>query len=129
VTEKRPEAPGYEYQMLDDPSSRFKNVPVKSLTASFYEVLAPAADKPLKPAGEWNLSRVVVRGERVEHWLNGRNVLEYTFGSEAVRAGVANSKFKKFPDFGSKIVGHIMLTDHQDEVWYRRISLRELDVK
>lgn len=129
VTEKRPEAPGYEYQMLDDPSSRFKNVPVKSLTASFYEVLAPAADKPLKPAGEWNLSRVVVRGECVEHWLNGRNVLEYTFGSEAVRAGVANSKFKKFPDFGSKIVGHIMLTDHQDEVWYRRISLRELDVK
>jgi acyl-CoA thioesterase-1 len=129
VTEKRPGAPGYEYQMLDDSSPRFQNLPAKSLTASFYEVLAPAADKPLKPAGEWNLSRVVVRGERVEHWLNGRNVLEYTFGSEAVKAGVADSKFKKYPDFGSKCPGHIMLTDHQDEAWYRRISLRELNGK
>ena len=125
VTEKRPGAPGYEYQMIDDASERYKNIPAKSLTASFYEVLAPAADKPLKPAGEWNASRVVVLGDHAEHWLNGKKVLEYTFDSDGVKAGVADSKFKKFPDFGSKLTGHIMLTDHADEAWYRRISIRE----
>jgi acyl-CoA thioesterase-1 len=126
VTEQRPGAPGYEYQMIDDLSERFRKMPAKSLTASFYEVLAPAADKPLKPAGEWNVSRVTVRGDRAEHWLNGKKVLEYTFGSDAVKAGVAESKFKKFPDFGTKLTGHIMLTDHTDEAWYRRARIREL---
>lgn len=124
VTEQRPEAPGYEYQMLDDLSSRYKKLQPKSLTASFYEVLAPAADKPVKPAGEWNVSRVVVRGERAEHWLNGRMVLAYTFGSQAVKEGVAAGKFKKHTGFGDKLTGHIMLTDHQDEAWYRRVSIR-----
>lgn len=125
VTEKRPGAPGYEYQMIDDLSDRYKKSSPQSLTASFYEVLAPAPDKPLKPAGEWNLSRVVIQGNNVEHWLNGKKVLDYTFDSDAVKAGVAKSKFKKFPDFGSKLTGHIMLTDHTDEAWYRRIRIRE----
>ena len=126
VTEQRPGAPGYEYQMIDDQSEKIKTQVPKILTASFYEVLAPAVDKPLKPAGEWNVSRIVIRGDSVEHWLNGQRVLEYVFGSDAVKAGVADSKFKKFPDFGTKLTGHIMLTDHNDEAWYRTVRIREL---
>lgn len=129
VTEKRAGAPGYEYQMLDDQSARFKNLHAKAKTASFYEVLPPAADKPLKPAGEWNASRIVVQGNCVEHWLNSSMVLTYEFGSDAVKAGVADSKFKKYPGFGDKLTGHIMLTDHADEAWYRSIRIREISVK
>ena len=129
VSEKRPQAPGYEYQMLDDNSDKWKNLHAKAKTASFYEVLPAAADKPLKPAGEWNASRIIVQGPHVEHWLNGAKVLEYELGSDAVQAGVADSKFKKFPDFGSKLTGPIMLTDHQDEAWYRNIKVRELPAK
>ncbi|HNX36473.1 MAG TPA: DUF1080 domain-containing protein [Kiritimatiellia bacterium] len=129
VTEKRPGAPGYEYQMLDDQSDRFKNLHAKAKTAAFYEVLPPAADKPLKPAGEWNMSRILVQGNHVEHWLNGRKVLAYELGSETVKAGVADSKFKTYPDFGTKLSGHIMLTDHNDEAWYRSVKIRELPVK
>jgi len=129
VTEARPGAPGYEYQMIDDPSPKWNKLHAKALTASFYEVLAPAADKPLKPAGEWNSSRILVQGDRVEHWLNGQKVLEYAFGSEAVKAGVADSKFKKYPDFGTKLTGHIMLTDHNDEAWYRTVKIREIPAK
>ena len=125
VTEARPGAPGYEYQMIDDLSPKWNKLHAKALTAAFYEVLPPAADKPLKPAGEWNRSRILVQGQHVEHWLNGRKVLAYEFGSEAVKAGVADSKFKKFPDFGSKLTGHIMLTDHTDEAWYRSVRIRE----
>lgn len=125
VTEARPGAPGYEYQMIDDLSEKWAKLPENARTASFYVVLPPAADKPLKPAGEWNASRIVVRGDRCEHWLNGRKVLEYVFGSAEVKAGVAASKFAKYPGFGDKLTGHIMLTDHTDETWFRSIRIRE----
>ena len=126
VTEERPGAPGHEYQMLDDEAEAWSKIPAKDKTASFYQVLPPAADKGYKPAGEWNSSRILVKGNHVEHWLNGKKAVEYELGSEAVKAAIANSKFKKYPDFGQKIRGHIMLTDHQSEAWFRNIKLREL---
>jgi hypothetical protein len=122
ITEQRASAIGHEYQMIDD---TLVKDPISS-TASFYEVMAPKADKPQKPPGEWNHSRVMVWGNHVEHWLNGSKVLEYELGSDAVRAGVAKSKFKSVEGFGTKIKGHILLTDHHDEALFRNIKIREL---
>ena len=126
VTEQRPGAPGHEYQLIDDKGHSDAKVGAKRMTASFYDVLPPAENKPLKPAGEWNSSRILVRGNHVEHWLNGANVLTYELGSEQVKQGIANSKFKTAPKFGDKIAGHIMLTDHGDEASFRNIMVREL---
>ncbi len=126
VTEQRPGAPGHEYQMIDDSGHPDGKMGAKRQTASFYDVLPPATDKPLKPVGEWNASRILVQGNHVEHWLNGAKVLEYELGSEAVKAAVAASKFKNSSGFGTKIKGHIMLTDHQDECWFRNVKIREL---
>jgi hypothetical protein len=125
VTESRPQSPGHEYQMIDDAGYPGKLSP-NHFTADFYDVLPAAADKPVRPAGEWNASRIVVRGTRVEHWLNEKNVLTYELGSAAVKAGVEKSKFKGHPGFGEKIAGHVMLTYHQDECWYRNLKIREL---
>lgn len=129
VTEERPAAPGHEYQMIDDAVNEEKNNGPSHATASFYDVLGPAEDKPLKPAGQWNQSRVLVQGNHVEHWLNGKKVLEYELGSERVKAGLAKSKFAKYPDFGAKIAGNIMLTYHNDECWFRNLKIRELPAK
>lgn len=126
VTEERKNAPGHEYQMLDDKRHPDAKAGPLRQTAAFYYVLPPAADKPYREAGEWNQSKIVVRGKSVEHWLNGKKVLSYETGSEAVKAGVAASKFAKEPGFGEKIVGHIMLTYHQDNCWYKNIKIREL---
>jgi pimeloyl-ACP methyl ester carboxylesterase len=126
VTEDRPSAPGHEYQMVDDAKNPDAKVGPHRATASFYDVLPPWEDRPLKPAGEWNLSRVVIQGDHVEHWLNGNKVLEYELGSAAIKAAIAKSKFRNSPGFGEKIKGHIMLTDHHDECWFRNIKLREL---
>jgi hypothetical protein len=126
VTEDRPGAPGHEYQMLDDTSAKWAKLPAKDHTAAFYQVLPPVKDKRYKQAGEWNESRILVKGNHVEHWLNGKKAIEYELGSEALKAAVAASKFKKYPDFGQKIKGHIMLTDHGDEAWLRNIKLRKL---
>jgi hypothetical protein len=125
VTEERPQSPGHEYQMIDDAGYPGKLGPSQH-TADFYDVMPAAADKPTHPGGEWNASRVVVRGATVEHWLNGRKVLTYELGSAAVKAGIEHSKFKGHPHFGEKIAGHIMLTYHQDECWYRNLKIREL---
>jgi hypothetical protein len=126
VTEARPKSPGPEYQMIDDVGHPDGKLGPDRQTASFYEVLPPAADKPLRKPGEWNESKIVVRGKKVEHWLNGRNVLSFEMGSDAVKAGILDSKFKNEPGFGDKIVGHIMLTYHQDDCWYRNIKIREI---
>jgi len=129
VTEDRPSAPGPEYQMIDDAANEDGKVGPKHATASFYDVLAPSPHQPLKPAGEWNSSRVLIQGNHVEHWLNGKKVLEYELSSDSVKAAVAKSKFRNAPHFGEKIKGHIMLTDHQDECWFRDIRIRELPSK
>ncbi len=123
VTEQRPSAPGHEYQMIDDTGHPDSKLGAKRQTAAFYDVLPPSADKVIKPVGEWNASRVVIRGNNVEHWLNGARVLTYELGGEAIRTAVAASKFKNAAGFGTKIRGHIMLTDHQDECWFRNIKI------
>jgi hypothetical protein len=124
VVEQRANGPGHEYQMFDDGNE--SDPPSKHATASFYDVLPPTTNKPLKKPGEWNSSRVLIKGNHVEHWLNGTKVLEYELGSEEVKAAVAKSKFKAAPKFGEKIQAHIMLTDHGDAVWLRNVMIREL---
>ena len=124
ITEARKGTLGHEYQMLDDDGHPDGKIGAHRQTASFYDVLPPAKDKPTKPIGEWNASRVVVQGNTVQHWLNGAKVLEYVLGSDAVKEAVAKSKFKKIEDFGTKVTGHILLTDHNDECWFRNVKLR-----
>jgi hypothetical protein len=127
VTEKRPSAPGQEYQMIDETIAAAQ--PAKLSTASFYDVLEPDPKKPLNPPGQWNHSRVLVRGNHVEHWLNGAKVLEFELGSPAVKAAVAQSKFKKSPGFGDKVTGPILLTEHHDAATYKNIKILELSGK
>ena len=122
ITEARASAIGHEYQMIDD--ARIKDP--KGTTAAFYDVLPPRPDKRPPRIGDWNRSRILVQGNHVEHWLNGDRVLTYELGSPEVRAAVARSKFKNVEGFGAKLRGHILLTDHNDEAWFRNLKLREL---
>jgi hypothetical protein len=121
VNEARAGAVGHEYQMIDDSGVR----EAKGRTASFYEVLPPSDAAP-NPVGEWNQSRILVQGKRVEHWLNGKKVLEYRLGSPELREAINDSKFNNAPGFGEKIKGPILLTDHRDPAWFRNIKIREL---
>ena len=117
---------GHEYQVIDDAGYPDGG---KHSTASFYDVLAPAKDKPIKPAGEFNTSRIVVKGQTVQHFLNGKVVLTYRLGSDEVKAAVSKSKFRKLDVFGVRLAGHILLQDHGGEVWYRNIRIRDLSGK
>ena len=125
VQEKKGEgfAFGPEYQCIDDGDKVDKGA-----TGSLYDVLPPH-DKKVNPAGQFNQSKIVVRGDHVEHWLNGVKVLEYEFGSDAFKAAVAQSKFKTSPTWGKTAKGYVALQDHNDEAWFRNIRIRELPAK
>ena len=121
---------GHEYQIIDD--ERHPDGPKaegKRVTAAFYDVLKPQVKTPTKNPGEINHSRILVKGNRVEHWLNGTKVLEYELGSEAVKQAVAQSKFKDTKPFGERVKGHLLLQDHNDKVWFRNIRIRDLSGK
>jgi 3-keto-disaccharide hydrolase len=125
VLEDSDAAIGHEYQIIDDERHADAKVGPHRQTAALYDVL-PASNRPLRPAEQFNQSRVVSDGSAVEHWLNGTRVLRYELGSPALRAAIATSKFKDVARFGSLRKGHILLQDHGDRVWYRTVNVRPL---
>jgi len=123
VLEDRDAAIGHEYQLIDDEKHADAKIGAHRQTAAFYDVL-PATSRPVKPAGEFNQSRVVVRGRTVEHWLNGTKVLQYELSSPALQAAIDKSKFKGIERFGKPQKGHILVQDHGDRVWYRTVRIK-----
>lgn len=116
---------GIEYQMLDDQKHPDSKNGAKRLTASFYDIQAPTAKTKVKPSGEWNHSRIVVKDGKLQHWLNGELVGEADTNSPEWKANVAASKFKDKAGFAPG-KGRIMITDHSDKTWYRNIRIKEL---
>jgi hypothetical protein len=113
-----------EMQVLDNTRHVDGKNPLTSAGAN-YALYAPSADAT-RPVGEWNEARIVARGPRVEHWLNGQKVVEYEQGSADWQARVRQSKFKDLPLYGKSMRGHIVLQDHGDRVWFRNVRVREL---
>lgn len=116
---------GPEMQVLDNAGHRDGGDPLTSAGAA-YGLYAPPEDVT-RPVGEWNEARIVRRGSRVEHWLNGARIVEYEIGSDEWDALVADTKFAQWPDFGAHHEGHIALQDHGDRVWFRNLRIRRLD--
>lgn len=113
-----------EYQVLDDANHPDGRSPLTSAGSNY--ALNPAPRGHVRPAGEWNVASIVVRGRHVEHWLNGAKVVAYELRSDDWAATVANSKFVEWPAYGTSDRGHIGLQDHGDPVWYRNLKLRVL---
>jgi sugar phosphate isomerase/epimerase len=116
---------GHEYQMIDDDNYDLEPLGARQKTGGWYDVIPPLA-AAAKPVGEWNQSRIVVRGKHVEHWLNGTLTSEYVTDSPESVAGIASSKFKDVAGYGDKIPTPILLQDHNTVAWYRNLKLRAL---
>lgn len=119
---------GHEYQVLDDalhPDAKLGRDGNRTI-ASLYDLLPADKAKQPNPIGEWNTGRILVKGTKVEHWLNGKLVLAYDRDSAEFKDAVAKSKFKSVPGFGAWSEGHILLQDHGDRVFYRNIKIREI---
>ncbi len=118
---------GFEYQLVDDERNpdAVQNGPIRS-TGALYSLIPPNNSKKLKPAGEFNESRIIIKGNHVEHWLNGTKIVSYELNSPALLDAIAKSKYKDVPGYGLKAKTHILLQDHGNEIRFRNLKIRNL---
>ncbi len=114
-----------EYQLLDDALHPDGKSRLTAAGSNFG--LYPARAGVVRPANDWNSSRIVVRGSHIEHWLNGQKLLEYELWSREWEAKVKASKFHSWPNFGRARTGYIAIQgDHPGLLALRNIRIREL---
>lgn len=122
---RRRSAVGPEYQLLDDSRISGKEGWELSSAGALY-LLYPPQNKKVNEPGGWNTTRIVVKGNHAEHWLNGVKVVEYELGSKDLLERVAKTKFSHVPGYGLKGSGPIVLQHHGSPVWFRNIKIRRL---
>jgi cytochrome c len=115
---------GPEYQLLDNKEAD-DNKTTLTWAAANYALIAPTPDV-CNPAGEWNRAMIRVKGNHVEHWLNGFKVVEYELESPEWLALVAKSKFAKAKDYGRMDIGRIVLQNHGYKISFRNIKIRKI---
>lgn len=114
-----------EYQLLDDAKAEDNKTRLTCAGADY--ALYPSPPGHVKPAGQWNTTRIIAKGAHVEHWLNGTKLLQYELWSPDWEAKVKASKFASHPGYGRAKSGHIALQgDHEGQLAFRNIRIREL---
>jgi hypothetical protein len=118
---------GPEYQILDDDNHADGKNELTS-AGSLYALYAPEG-KELKPVGEWNDSKIILNGSKIEHWLNGTLVVSADMSSDDWKKRVAESKFKDWEKFGKNATGHICFQDHGNPVSFKNIRIKKIEGK
>jgi hypothetical protein len=116
---------GPEYQLIDD-NSWPTQLKESQYSGANYDMHPPKNAKVVPP-DEWNKTRLIVNGPHVEHWLNGKKVVEYELWSDEWHQLKANSKWKDKPHYGAAKNGHIGLQDHGGLTMFRNMKIRELE--
>ena len=114
-----------EYQLLDDlgypdPLEDWQKL------ASDYAMYPAPNTKPIKPAGEWNTSRIIFTKERVQYFLNGEKVVDFVPWSDDWHERRKAGKWKDVEDYGQAKAGLIGLQDHGSFIWFKNIKIKEL---
>ena len=127
-----------EYQVLDNanhPDAKLGKDGNRQ-SASLYDMI-PAKPQNSKPFGEWNKGKIMCYKGTVVHYQNDEPVVEYHLWTQQWKEMLDNSKFSKdkwplayellLNCGGENKEGFIGFQDHGDDVWYRNITIKELD--
>lgn len=133
-----------EYQIIDDQGYVFRNgkgeqlfVDAKGdslklhdvqLTGANYDLNPPSDRSAVKAPGKWNKARIVVDGNHISHYINGKKVVDYQYGDDNWKAMVAKSKYADWPYAQPHAKGKIALQSHniREKVWFKNIRIKEL---
>jgi hypothetical protein len=122
---------GFEYQMLDNTRNSDARVGISHQAGALYDIVGPSKDVT-RPVGEFNESRLVVKGNHVEHWLNGVKVVETDLDS-ALAAERAAKRWGAGTPVAVDLTKQprkdcpISLQNHGGDTWFRNIKIRRLD--
>ncbi len=121
---------GFEYQVIDNRGHRDALRGGKQQAGALYNLVEPSEDAA-SLVGEWNQGRIVLRGSRVEHWLNGRKVVETLLDAPEIAAGLARrwgagSGVYELLTRQPRRRCPISLQNHNDDAWFRNIKIRPL---
>jgi len=117
---------GLEYQLLDNerhPDAQ-NGRDGNHKMASLYDMIPPPEDLSIHPPGKWNKVRIIMDGNKVEHWFNDEKVLQFDRESLAFSELVSLSKYHDLENFGELDEGHILLQGHGNDVSFRNIKIR-----
>jgi hypothetical protein len=119
---------GFEYQILDNARNSDARAGLSHTTGALYDMVPPERDAS-RPVGQFNHSRIVLRGAHVEHWLNEVKVVDADLGAREVKEHIAKRWTANAPAYNlladqPKHDCPISLQNHGDEVWFRNIKIR-----
>lgn len=122
--DRKPYMSGPEYQISSATNPEEQDLILRGTGA--LHALYPTQLGLEKPVGEWNNAKIVIRGERFEHWLNGTKVVDVDTSTEEFKTTLKTSKFNGWPQFNQTKKGRIGLQGYGQSVWLRNITIREL---
>jgi len=114
---------GLEYQILDEVNYKYPERGVYRSLASLYDLI-PANKNDTISLNKWNFARIIVKGNHIEHWLNGKIVVKYDRSTEDFKVLVENSKYKNLEKFGKTVKGHILLQNEGTPISFRNIKIK-----
>lgn len=115
---------GPEYQLIDDIGFPEK-LEEWQKTGSDY-AMYNASSHPTKKVGEFNITKIVVKGAHREYWLNGQKIVEFEAWTPDWFKRKTEGKWKDAPGYGMAKSGFICLQDHGSGIWFKNIKLRKL---
>jgi hypothetical protein len=120
----------FEYQVIDSSHHPDALRGAKYRAGALYS-MSPVTQIADRSAGEWNNSRIVVQGKRVEHWLNGVKVVDTRLDAPEVKESI-EKRWRSAPGIRKLLLEQpvaespVALQHHVDEAWYRNIKIRRL---
>ncbi|GEO09331.1 3-keto-disaccharide hydrolase [Segetibacter aerophilus] len=115
---------GPEYQIIDDLNFPQKLEDWQKTGANY--AMDPAPTAAPNPVGQWNTTRIVVNKGHVQHWLNGKKLLDFQMWTDEWKKKKTEGKWKDAPGYGMSKKGHIGLQDHGSEAWFKNLKIKEL---
>jgi hypothetical protein len=114
---------GPAMQLLDD-EHHPDGADALTSCGALYGLMAPWHDlRGSGSANAYHSGRIVVKGSTVEHWIDDTQVIGCDLGSEELRARIARSRFRDYPQFARLPEGRIVLQHRGTEAWFRRLRV------